>query len=129
MNIDLSGKTALITASTAGIGFAIAKALADSGALVIINGRSVASVAGAKERLSDALPNVEIHGVAADLGDAAGVQRLIDTVSSQNIDILINNAGIFGQKDFFETGDDTWEQYWQTNVMSGVRLSRSLTGC
>lgn len=125
MNIDLSGKTALITASTGGIGFAIAHGLAASGASVIINGRSATSVSRARERLQAALPQARLHGVAADLGDAAGVQTLLDGLPS-HVDILVNNAGIYGPRDFFETGDDIWEEYWQTNVMSGVRLSRAL---
>jgi len=98
MHINLAGKTALVTASTGGIGFAIAHGLALTGAIVIINGRSDSSVEKALARLSEAVPQATFSGVAADLGNA----------------------------DFFEADDDCWEDYWQTNVMSGVRLSRAL---
>ncbi|RMX06873.1 SDR family oxidoreductase [Corticibacter populi] len=126
MNIDLSGKTALVTASTGGIGLAIAQGLARSGARLILNGRNEASVARGLQALREAAPDAQVHAVAADLGDAAGVQMLLDGVGSQPIDIVINNAGTYGTLDFFDTDDATWEHYWQLNVMSGVRLSRAL---
>ncbi|TBV11000.1 SDR family NAD(P)-dependent oxidoreductase [Stutzerimonas kirkiae] len=124
MQIDLSGKTALVTASTAGIGLAIAQGLAASGAAVVLNGRSEASIARAREQLLAAVPGATLYGVAADLGDAAGAERLLAGLPA--IDILVNNAGIYGPQDFFDTDDATWERYWQTNVMSGVRLARAL---
>jgi NAD(P)-dependent dehydrogenase (short-subunit alcohol dehydrogenase family) len=124
MKIDLSGKTALVTASTAGIGHAIAHGLAASGAHVVLNGRSADGVAAARARLQQALPEATLSGIAADLGDAGGVQTLLDALPP--LDILVNNAGIYGPRDFFATDDVTWEDYWQTNVMSGVRLSRAL---
>lgn len=126
MHIDLSGKTALITASTAGIGLAIAKGLAASGAHVIINGRNDASLRRGMQALRDAVPEAEADGVTADLSDAEGVEALIDGLGGRTVDILINNAGIYNPQDFFETDDATWERYWQVNVMSGVRLSRAL---
>lgn len=125
MQIDLTGKTALVTASTGGIGFAIARGLLESGATVVINGRSDASVARAGETLMQAFPKATLQGVAADLGDAAGVDTLLGQLPAQ-VDILVNNAGIFQPGDFFDTNDNTWEAHWQTNVMSGVRLSRVL---
>ncbi|KKB63664.1 oxidoreductase [Robbsia andropogonis] len=125
MIIDLKGKTALVTASTGGIGFAIAKALAESGAVVVINGRTKNSVDKAKDKLAAKVADASLHVAAADLGSNDGVQALV--AQCPPIDILINNAGIYGQRDFYETDDDTWERYWQTNVMSGVRLSRALT--
>ena len=125
MKIELSGKTALVTASTGGIGFAIAQGLADSGASVVLNGRSQASVMKAMDKLRVAVPRARLHGVAADLGDAAGIETLLARLPG-TVDILVNNAGIYGLQDFFTTDDETWEQYWQTNVMSGVRLSRAL---
>lgn len=125
MIIDLKGKTALVTASTGGIGFAIAKALAESGAVVVINGRTKNSVDKAKDKLAAQVADASLHVTAADLGSNDGVQALV--AQCPPIDILINNAGIYGQRDFYETDDDTWERYWQTNVMSGVRLSRALT--
>lgn len=124
MKIELAGRTALVTASTAGIGLAIAQGLATAGARVILNGRSTDSVERARQRLLAAVPGADVLGVAADLSDAAGVDTLL--AGLPKVDILVNNAGIFGPEDFFETEDATWERYWQTNVMSGVRLSRAL---
>lgn len=124
MHIRLDGKTALVTASTGGIGLAIAKGLAATGAQVVINGRSEASVAKAKAELLTAAPSASIVAVVADLSTADGVQQLIDSLP--HIDILVNNAGIYGVRDFFETDDACWDEYWHTNVMSGVRLSRAL---
>ncbi|PMS34927.1 NAD(P)-dependent dehydrogenase (short-subunit alcohol dehydrogenase family) [Trinickia symbiotica] len=124
MKIDLSGKTALVTASTGGIGFAIAKGLAESGAAVVLNGRSDASLTKAGEKLRSAVPSAQWRGIAADLGDAAGAQKLLGELPP--VDILVNNAGIFEPQDFFDADDDVWERHWQTNVMSGVRLSRAL---
>lgn len=124
MNIDLSGKVALVTASTGGIGFAIAKGLAASGAEVIINGRSERSVSAALARLQNAVPGATTRPAIADLSSSEGVNLLVQAVSG--VDILVNNAGIYGPQDFYETDDATWENYWQTNVMSGVRLSRAL---
>lgn len=124
MNIDLSGKVALVTASTAGIGYAIAKGLAASGAEVIINGRREHSVNAAMARLQQEVPGFRPYPAVADLSDAAGVSQLLQAVNE--VDILVNNAGIYGPQDFYATDDATWENYWQTNVMSGVRLSRAL---
>jgi NAD(P)-dependent dehydrogenase (short-subunit alcohol dehydrogenase family) len=124
MNIDLHGKTALVTASTGGIGFAIAQGLAASGAEVVLNGRSEASVSRAREKLNGSVAGAKIHTFIAELGSAQGVKQLLDGLPP--IDILVNNAGIYGPQDFYQVDDDTWDAYWQTNVMSGVRLSRAL---
>jgi NAD(P)-dependent dehydrogenase (short-subunit alcohol dehydrogenase family) len=124
MNIQLDSKHALVTASTGGIGFAIAKGLAQAGAAVVINGRSERSVNDAIARLHATVPGATVSGVAADLSSAEGVEVLLAGVSG--IDILVNNAGIYEPQDFFETDDEVWNNYWQTNVMSGVRLSRAL---
>ena len=124
MKIDLSGKVALVTASTGGIGFAIARGLADSGAEVVINGRSDGSVSKAIARLRAELPDARLRPAIADLGDAKGAEAL--QKAAGEVDILVNNAGIYGPQDFYQTDDATWENYWQTNVMSGVRLSRAL---
>ena len=124
MNIDLSGKVALVTASTGGIGFAIAKGLAASGAEAIVNGRSERSVNAAIARLQSEVPGAKTRPAISDLSDAEGVNQLIQAVNG--VDILVNNAGIYGPQDFYATDDATWERYWQTNVMSGVRLSRAL---
>ena len=122
MQIDLKGKTAVVTASTAGIGLAIAEGLARAGARVVVNGRSDTSVQSALEKLRDTVPGASFDGVAADLSDAAGVARV--TQHTPDADILVNNAGIYGLKQFFDIDDAEWEHYFQINVMSGVRLAR-----
>ena len=124
MKIDLSGKVALVTASTAGIGFAIAKGLAASGAEVVVNGRSERSVNEAIARLQNEVPGARPRAAVADLSSGEGVAQLLQAVTG--VDILVNNAGIYGPLDFYDTDDAIWENYWQTNVMSGVRLSRAL---
>ncbi|MGE4261683.1 SDR family NAD(P)-dependent oxidoreductase [Shewanella sp.] len=123
MDIRLDRKRALVTASSGGIGFAIAKELAASGAEIVLNGRSEKTVNAAKERLLRDYPNASIIAAVADLSNANGCDILCTQVPT--VDILVNNAGIYGPEDFFETSDDTWERYWQTNVMSGVRLARA----
>ena len=122
MHIDLSGKNALVTASTAGIGLAIATGLARAGAHVVINGRQADTVKQVVDKLRQQLHGASVEGVAADLSTAAGAKALTDAVPS--VDILVNNAGIFGLKPFFDIDDAEWERYFQTNVMSGVRLAR-----
>ena len=123
MKIDLSGKTAVVTGSTGGIGFAVAVGLAGAGAAVVLNGRKQDAVDGAVARLRETVPGAAVRGVAADLGTAEGCAALVAAVPAT--DILVNNAGIFQPSDFFETSDDVWERHWQINVMSGVRLSRA----
>ncbi|EML1453412.1 SDR family NAD(P)-dependent oxidoreductase [Enterobacter kobei] len=124
MKIDFAGKVALVTASTGGIGFAIARGLAESGAEVIVNGRSIDSVNKGIQQLQQVVPGVQVRAAIADLSTAEGVESLLKVAS--DVDILVNNAGIYGPQDFYSTDDETWERYWQTNVMSGVRLSRAL---
>ncbi|MBU9664020.1 SDR family NAD(P)-dependent oxidoreductase [Burkholderia multivorans] len=122
MHIDLKGKTAVVTASTAGIGLAIAEGLARAGARVVVNGRSDASVQSAIAHLRTAAPGADIDGVAADLSGAAGAARIAQHTPSA--DILVNNAGIYGLKPFFDIDDAEWTHYFEMNVMSGVRLAR-----
>ncbi|HSP32567.1 MAG TPA: SDR family oxidoreductase [Halomonas sp.] len=122
MQIDLSGKHAIITGSTAGIGFAIAQGLAQAGADVVITGRTQERVDQAISAIKKEAPNANVAGVAADLGTAEGCQTLIEQQPSA--DILINNVGIFGPQDFFEVDDATWQQFFDINIMSAVRLSR-----
>ena len=124
MKIDLTGKVALVTASTGGIGFAIARGLAESGAEVIINGRSNDSVNKGIQQLQQVVPGVQVRAAVADLSLPEGVDAVLRAAAK--VDILVNNAGIYGPKDFYSTDDETWNTYWQTNVMSGVRLSRAL---
>jgi len=122
MNIDLSGKRAIVTGSTAGIGFAIASALAESGATVVINGRSEKSVQAAKERLEQKVRNAKVEAVAGDLSSAEGTASFI--ARAGDADILVNNVGIFDPKPFVEIPDSDWQRFFDINVMSGVRLSR-----
>jgi len=123
MKIDLFGKTALVTGSTAGIGFAIAKGLAGTGADVVVNGRTQAAVDRAIAALTGAVPGANIRGVAADLGTAEGCTAL--AAAAPDVDILVNNVGIFAMQDFFDIPDEEWERFFDVNVMSGVRLSRA----
>jgi NAD(P)-dependent dehydrogenase (short-subunit alcohol dehydrogenase family) len=122
MNLQLNGKKALVTGSTAGIGFAIAALLAREGARVVVNGRSAERVAGAVSRIRAEAAEVEVDGVAADLGTADGADRLIAAVP--DLDILVNNVGIFEPKPFEAIPDADWLRFFEVNVMSGVRLSR-----
>ncbi len=123
MDLQLKEQIALVTGSTAGIGYAIAYALAAEGAQVTINGRSTSGVNAAVKRLKAALPDAQIHGIAADASDANGCQTLIDALG--NVDILVNNLGIFDPKAFESIPDADWTRFFETNVMSGVRLSRA----
>ena len=122
MIIDLSGTRAIVTGSTAGIGFAIARGLAESGAEVIVNGRSGERVDSAVAKLRQRVPQAALGGVAADLSTPQGVAGFIKEAGKA--DILINNLGIFEPKPFIEISDDDWHRFFDTNVMSGVRLSR-----
>lgn len=122
MRIDLSGKHAIVTGSTAGIGFAIAKGLAGAGAEVTISGRTRQRIDKAIDTIKQHLPDARLDGVAADLSTAEGCRTLID--AHPETDILVNNLGIFAPQDFFDIDDATWEHFFQVNVMSAVRLSR-----
>ncbi|KJC46334.1 oxidoreductase [Bradyrhizobium sp. LTSP885] len=122
MKIDLSGKTALVTGSTAGIGNAIAKGLAATGAEVVINSRGQAKVDSAVAAIARAVPGSKVRGIAADVSTAAGCKALLAALPQ--VDILVNNAGIFEPKDFFDIPDEDWSRFFEVNVMSGVRLSR-----
>src|ERR1700689_883143 len=123
MKIDLSGKTALVTGSTAGIGYAIAKGLAAAGSAVVLNGRGKARVDEAVAKLAKEISGGKVRGIAADVSTAAGCKELVAALPE--VDILINNAGIFEPKNFFEIPDENWSRFFEVNVMSGVRLSRA----
>jgi len=122
MKLDLTGKIAIVTGSTAGIGRAIAKGLAEAGADVVINGRTQERVDEVVGELSSVVPGGSVRGFAGDLGTADGCAELTRQVP--RCDILVNNLGIFGPEDFFEIEDQRWSEFFETNVMSGVRLSR-----
>src|SRR4051794_54461 len=123
MKIDLSGKSALVTGSTAGIGHAIARGLAAAGADIIVNGRSQGKVDAAVAAIAKLQPGRKVRGIAADVSTAAGCKALV--AAQPDVDILVNNAGIFEPKGFFEIPDDDWTRFFEINVMSGIRLSRA----
>jgi NAD(P)-dependent dehydrogenase (short-subunit alcohol dehydrogenase family) len=122
MDTQLAGKSALVTGSTAGIGFAIARHLLEEGARVIINGRTPQRVEQAVNTLKESFPQGEVSGVAADFSKPEDVASLLEQVP--DIDILINNVGIFEPKAFTDIPDEDWFRFYEVNVLSGVRLSR-----
>ena len=122
MNLDLTGKTALVTGSTRGIGLATAIGLAQMGAEVIVNGREQAAVSEAMAKVRQAAPSAELHSAAVDLGNAEGCAALI--AQFPEVDILVNNLGIYEPKGFFDIEDSDWTRMFEVNVMSGVRLTR-----
>ena len=126
MELDLSGKRAFVSGSSQGIGYAIAETLLREGATVIVNGRSQGRVDSAVERLHATVPGADVTGIAADFADPEQVGSLLGSLGE--VDILINNVGVFDVKDFGDITDDEWHRYFDVNVMSGVRLSRQLLG-
>jgi len=122
MQLGLEGKTALVTGSTAGIGYAAALGLAREGASVVVNGRTAARVEEAVGKIKQETGSEKVSGVAADLGTAEGCAEVVKQVPS--VDILVNNMGIFEPKEFAEITDTDWMRFFETNVLSGVRLSR-----
>ena len=123
MNLKLTDKTALVSGSTKGIGFAIATGLAHEGARVIVNGRLEKSVAEAKGQIEQAVPDARIESFAGDLSTAAAVETLLQRFPL--VDILVNNLGIFEPKPFEGITDEEWRRFFDVNVLSGVRLSRA----
>jgi len=122
MDLGLRGKRALVTGSTAGIGFAAARALAIEGAQVTVNGRTEARVDSAVSRLRGELSGATVDGVAADLSTGDGCQALIRRLP--DVDVLVNNLGIFEPKPFDQIPDADWMRFFETNVLSGIRLAR-----
>jgi NAD(P)-dependent dehydrogenase (short-subunit alcohol dehydrogenase family) len=123
MNIDLTGKTALVTGSTAGIGLAIATGLLATGADVVLNGRAQDKLDAAVAGLLKQRPQSRVRGIAADVATAEGCAALVAALP--DVDILVNNTGIYEGKEFFDIPDAEWQRYFDINVMSGVRLSRA----
>jgi NAD(P)-dependent dehydrogenase (short-subunit alcohol dehydrogenase family) len=124
MDLKLNGKSAFISGSTQGIGFAIAQQLLKENVAVTINGRNKERVSQAKDKLKQQFPNSTISAITADFTNKEEVERLLGELT--DIDILINNVGIFEVKDFQYITDKDWYDYFEINVMSSVRLSRQL---
>ena len=122
MDLLLEGKLALVTGSTAGIGFAIAEGLASENATVIVNGRSEARAAKAVARIREKVAQAKVEAFAGDLS----TQETFEALKSRypDIDILVNNLGIFNPQPFEEISDEEWRRFFEVNVLSGVRLSR-----
>ncbi len=123
MKIDLTGKTAIVTGSTGGIGEGCAVGLAATGAHVVINGRKPDMVEAKLAALREKMPEARFSGIAADLGTAEGCEALVAALPAP--DILVNNVGIYDAKPFFEITDEEWQHFFDVNVMSGIRLSRA----
>jgi len=123
VDLQLKDKVALVTGSTAGIGFAITSRLASEGAEVVVNGRTNEHVSEAVARITKRFSAANLRGIAADLGSAEGCNEVVRQLP--RVDILVNNAGIFEPKPFEQISDTDWEKFFAVNVMSGVRLSRS----
>jgi len=124
MDLQLNGKRAFISGSTQGIGYSIAQLLLQENASVIINGRNEEKTKAACLLLQQQFPNAEVDYVVADFAKKEDVAKLLEELT--DIDILINNVGIFGLEDFYQTTDEDWYKYFEINVMSGMRLSKKL---
>ena len=123
MDLQLRDKLALVSGSTAGIGFAIANGLAREGARVIVNGRTDDRVNAAINRIRSDNPDAKLEEIAVDLGSAAGVEEAVRRFPE--VDVLVNNLGIFEPKPFEQISDEDWFRFFEVNLMSGVRLSRT----
>lgn len=122
MDLGLTGKRVLVTGSTAGIGFATARALALEGARVTINGRTTARVEAALDAIRRDHPSATVDGIAADLSGAAGCNEVIARLP--DVDVLVNNMGIFEPRPFDDIPDEDWMRFFETNVLSGIRMAR-----
>lgn len=124
MHIDLSGKTALVTGSSAGIGFAIARGLAAAGADVVVNGRSERTVDEAADRIRREFPKASVRTAVADVTTEDGANRVVERAG--DVDVLVNNLGIFGPTPALEITDEEWRRYFEVNVLTATRLTRVL---
>jgi NAD(P)-dependent dehydrogenase (short-subunit alcohol dehydrogenase family) len=122
MDLQLGGRRALVTGSTAGIGLAIAESLAREGAEVVVNGRTPERVEAAIREIREEVPDARLSGIAADLGSAEGAAKVI--AEAPDLDILVNNVGIFAAVPFEQIDDAQWQRIFEVNVLSGVRLAR-----
>jgi NAD(P)-dependent dehydrogenase (short-subunit alcohol dehydrogenase family) len=122
MDLGLGARRALVSGSTAGIGFATARLLAQEGAQVLVNGRTPQRVDDAVARIRAEVPGAKVDGIAADLASASGCAELV--ARWPDVDVLVNNLGIFEPKPFDEIPDQDWLRFFETNVLSGIRLSR-----
>jgi len=122
VNIDLTGRTALVTGSTSGIGYATAKSLAAVGAAVVVNGRDKQRVDDAVDKIREETGSTVTTGVALDLATADGAADLVAGLA--DVDVLVNNLGIFQAVPVFEIPDDEWTRFFEVNVLSGIRLAR-----
>lgn len=122
MDLQLSGKRAFVSGSTQGIGYAIARALAAEGAAVVVNGRDDTRVRAAVRQLADDVPGAAVSGIAADFAEPEQVADLLASLGE--VDVLVNNVGLFDRARFEEIADEEWQRYLDVNLMSGVRLSR-----
>ncbi|MGY0387732.1 SDR family NAD(P)-dependent oxidoreductase [Nocardioides sp. WG-D5] len=122
MDLGLTGKRAFVSGSTQGIGYAIARELAEEGAAVVVNGRTAKRVDAAVERLRGDVPSADVSGIPADFADPGEVRALVESLG--RVDILVNNVGVFEVSAFQEISDEDWQRYLDVNLMSGVRLSR-----
>ncbi|WP_288873482.1 SDR family NAD(P)-dependent oxidoreductase [uncultured Microbacterium sp.] len=126
MELELTGKRAFVSGSTEGIGYAIAAGLVRAGAAVVVNGRDEQRLRAATEKLRALRPDADVTGIVADFADAEQVRHLLGRLGE--IDILVNNVGIFDVRPFTDIDDEEWQRYFDVNVMSGVRLSRHVLG-
>ncbi|GAA1430329.1 SDR family oxidoreductase [Microlunatus lacustris] len=122
MDLQLAGKRAFVSGSTQGIGYAIARALLGEGAAVVVNGRTDSRVRGAVERLTAEVPGAVVEGSVADFDDPDQVRGLLDALGE--VDVVVNNVGLFERSPFADIADEDWQRYFDVNVMSGVRVSR-----
>jgi 3-oxoacyl-[acyl-carrier protein] reductase len=122
VDLELHDKVALVTASTGGIGLAIALALAQEKATVIVNGRTADTVSRACGKIRSANPGAKLQQLVADNGTAAGCEKTIKTCP--DVDILVNNLGIYESVDFFDCADSRWQHLFEVNILSGLRLGR-----